>query len=507
MNVVKNAKKNIAFGAVNQVVLLLCPFIVRTVIQYVLGEQYLGLNGLFSSVLSVLSLSELGFSTAIVYNMYKPIAEGDTAAVNALLNFYRKVYRIIGCVVLGIGLCLIPFLPHLIKGSYPHGLSLTGLYLIYLVNASISYFMFAYMSSLIVVHQRDDINSTRNMATKLLLTGSQIAVLLITKNYYLFTLLMPVFTVINNLWIAWVAKKQFPEFKCEGNISQEKLGEIKKLVAGTFIQKSCAVTRNSLDSICISAFLGLALTAIYDNYYQISYAITGVLGIITTSFVGGIGNHVAIKSKEENFEELKKLDFVYLMLSGWCATCLLCLYQPVMRLWMGERMLLPAPAVILLVVYFYLLKLGDMRSMYAAGSGLWWLARWRALGETALNLVLNVGLGYLFGIYGIICATIISLFLCNYLWSVKITFDNYFGFSPKRYYAYQMKYTLVNLCICGVTVFACGLIKIENSVLLLICRALVCAVMPATGYFMIYRKNELFNEAFRRLGIIKNEQD
>jgi len=286
INVVKNAKRNMLFGSVNRVVVLLIPFVKRFIILKVLDSQYLGLGSLFHSIIQVLSLSELGFSSAMVYNMYKPAAEGNVAKMNALLNFYRRAYSIIGVVILGVGLCIIPFLPRLIKGTYPEDINLTTLYLIYLVNTAISYFLFAYKSSLLVVHQRDDVNSAINTLLSVGLTGCQIAILLIAKNYYLFSLLMPLFTVANNLLIGWRTKSLFPQYKAEGELEKEDKVVIKKIVAGTFTQHACGVTRNGLDSIYISAFLGLSLTAIYNNYYMILTGIMSFIGIYTVAFTG-----------------------------------------------------------------------------------------------------------------------------------------------------------------------------------------------------------------------------
>ena len=280
INAVKNAKRNMFFGSINRVVVLVIPLIKRLIILNVLDSQYLGIGSLFQSIIMVLSISELGFSSAMVYNMYKPAAEGNIAKMNALLSYYKSVYRIIGVVILGIGLCLIPFLPHLIKGTYPEDVNLATLYLIYLVNTAISYFLFAYKSSLLVVHQRDDVNSSINTVLSLGLTGSQIAVLLITRNYYFFSLLMPLFTIANNLLIGWRTRVMFPQYKADGDLEAETRAGIKKLVSGTFIQQACYVTRNSLDSICISAFLGLTLTAIYNNYYTILNGLISSIGIL-----------------------------------------------------------------------------------------------------------------------------------------------------------------------------------------------------------------------------------
>lgn len=499
INVVKNAKRNMLFGSVNRVVVLLIPFIKRLIVRNALGSQYLGLGSLFQSVIQVLSLSELGFSAAMVYNMYKPAAEGNVAKMNALLNFYRRAYSIIGVVILGVGLCIIPFLPRLIKGTYPEDINLTTLYLIYLVNTAISYFLFAYKSSLLVVHQRDDVNSAINTLLSVGLTGCQIAILLIAKNYYLFSLLMPLFTVANNLLIGWRTKSLFPQYKAEGELEKEDKVVIKKIVAGTFTQHACGVTRNGLDSIYISAFLGLLLTAIYNNYYMILTGIMSFIGIYTVAFTGGIGNHVANKSVEENFQEMKKLDFVYLWISGWCTICLLCLYQPFMEIWMGKDMMLPMSAVVLLSMYFYLLMLGSVRYMYTSANGLWWEQRYRALGETALNLVLNIVLGRLYGVHGIIIATMVSLFLCNYLWSVSITFRHYFGKEKIiEYYKYQGFETLIMLMAAIATYLLCDLIHVDGALYQLLLRAVICAIVPNLLYFIIFRKTEQF-QYVRRL--------
>ncbi len=496
LDLVKNTKRNLIFGVINKAVVLLCPFICRTVIQIVLGSEYLGLNSLFSSIIHVLSLSELGVGGAIVYSMYKPVAEGDAETVCALLNFYKRVYEVIGLVILAIGLCLIPFLPHLISGSYPKDVSITVLYLIYLVNTSLSYFMFAYMTSLLVVYQRDDINSRTNIIVTILLYASQIAFLFTTKNYYLYLLMMPLFTIVNNLRIAYIVRRMFPQYVCRGRITKEMRSDIKVRVSGAFISKVCAVTRNSLDSICISMFLGLTLTAIYNNYYHIMSSLIAVLGLVSTALQGGIGNHVVTRSLDVNFAELKKLDFVYMWLSSWCTVCLLCLYQPFMRLWMGENMMLPFTVVIMLSGYFYLLKIGDMRSIYSTTNGLWWHHRYRSMAEAAGNTILNIVLGRLYGVYGIVAATMITIFTCNFLWGAQITFKLYFGYDKVwKYFRYHSQYMITTVVLCTLTYLICHIIHMKSTFLTLVIRAGICIVVPNVIWILLYRKTKEFSYA------------
>ena len=492
INVIENAKRNLVFGMLNKIVLLVCPFIEKYVVQIILGPEYLGLGSLFSSIISVLSLSELGFGTAMIYNMYKPVADGDVNKVNAILQYYKKVYRIIGSVILGLGVAIIPMLPHLIKGDCPAGINLGFLYVIYLGNTVLSYYLFAYLTSLIVVYQREDIRSNITAMIRLSLTASQIVILITTGNYYLFAILMPVFTILNNLLIAWRVKTVFPQYKAKGSLMPNDISGIKKLVFGTFIQQACA--------ICISAFLGLTFTGIYNNYFLVITGVTSFVSLITNSFMGGVGNHVATKSRNDNYIEMKKLDFVYLWIAGWCMICLLCLFQPFMRLWMGGEMMLPMSAVFLLCGYFYLLKLGDIRSIYSSANGLWWEHRYRAVGETVLNVVLNIVLGKTFGIVGIILATMISLFFCNYLWAVGITFRLYFSIGQRKdYYLYQVKQTLCTIIVCGITYAMCITVPNYGLVSQLLLRGVLCLVVPNLMFYLIYRNNEVFSYVKRLL--------
>lgn len=490
---VKNAKRNIIFGVINRIVVMACPFITKAVIQRVLGAEYLGLNSLFQSVLSVLSLGELGISSAIIYNMYEPIAHERTETVNALLNFYRKAYYMIGLIVLSIGLLILPFLPHLINGSYPDDINLVVLYLIYLFNSVISYFLFSYMSALVVVYQREDINSIINMVMTLLMNALQVFVLLFFDSYMLFCIIIPVCTILTNLQTAVVVHKMYPQYCCKGKISKESIQGMKKRIMGTFISKCCAISRNSLDSICTSAFLGLTITAIYNNYLFILTGVTGFMLIILTSVTGGIGNHTVTKTVSENYEELKSMDFVYMLLSGWFFITILCLSQPFMEIWMGENMLLPDLAVYLICIYFYLLKVGDMRSIYSNVKGLWWEHRWRSIVEAVLNVALNIVLGKCLGVCGILLATIITMLFIQTLWGSEIIFKYYFGIEYlKDYFIYHIKYFTITCMIAVVTSIVCNHLIFENDIGTFLARGSICVVLPLILYYLIYRKSPYF---------------
>lgn len=498
IDVKRNAKRSIIFGILNKAILLLFPFFIKAFINTYLGTEYLGLNSLFTSILSVLSLTELGISSALVYHMYKPIAEDDTGKICALLNFYRKAYLVIGVVTSCVGLVLLPLLPNLINGDWPQNVNIYIIYLIQLLANSISYFLFGYKQSLLVAYQREDINSIINLLTQSGMQIVQILILVTVRNYYFYVICIPIFTVVNNLWIWWFTKRLFPNIKCSGKLSDTDFKSIKKLVIGSFIQKACGVTRNSLDSVCISAFVGLAITGIYNNYFTIFNGVTVVLAIFITSLTGGIGNHVALKSKMENYEELQRIDFLYLLISGWCTCCLLCLSQPFMKLWMGKAMLLSPLSVLFMCIYFYMLKVGDVRSIYYSTTGMWWEMRYRSIVETIANLVLNIVLGYYFGINGIILATVISLFLFNFLWGASIVFKHYFGLDKLRgYFLYHLKYFCVTVVVCFITWKITQNIELPSDFTNLVVKGIVCVFIPTILYILIYCRTEIFKSALQ----------
>lgn len=233
----KNAVRNIIWGFVNKFIVLFFPFIIRTIIIRQLGSEYLGLNSLFTSILQVLNLTELGFSSAIVFSMYKPIAEKDEKTICALMNLYKKIYRIIGCLILLIGLCITPFIKELINGTYPTDINIYILYLIYLFNTAITYFLFAYKSTLLIAHQRSDITSNINTIASLLQYTVQITILYALKNYYIYIIVNIISTILNNLLTAYIANKKYPQYKPIGKVSKEITKEIKQKVRWTYGSK------------------------------------------------------------------------------------------------------------------------------------------------------------------------------------------------------------------------------------------------------------------------------
>lgn len=492
---VKNTKRNIVFGTINQVISLLLPFIVRTVIIKRLGIEFLGLNSLFGSMLQVLNLAELGFGSAIVYHMYKPIAQNDKRTICALMNLYKSIYKKIGLIILIIGFLLLPFLPKLIKNGYPEGINIYILFLIYLINTVLTYWLFAYKTSILNAFQRVDIISIVNIITKIILNMLQITILLIFTNYYIFLLAMPFCTIVNNVLNSLAVDKLFPDYNCEGEISRSDKNKILENIKGLALYKVCQTTRNTFDSIFISAFLGLTTTAIYTNYFYIISSVTAIIVVISNSMLAGVGNSIVSESADKNYLDMKKFDFLYMWLSGWCTICIFCLIQPFMRLWVGKEMMFDPVVVFLLCIYFYGLKMGDIKAVYSDAAGLWWENRYRTLIESIANIILNFIMVQLWGIYGIISATIVTLLIFGYGFGSKIVFKYYFRNSRlKEFFKLHIMYAAVTFFIGMFTIYLCEKFPIEE-IRYIIYRGIICCIIPNILYYVILSRTDVYKAA------------
>lgn len=489
---IENTKRNIIIGEIDKISGILFPFIIRTMILHVMGAEYLGLTGLFYSVLQMLNLMEMGFGSAIIYSLYKPIAESDIKKVRALLSFYSKVYKICGISVAVTGLGMMYFLPFLIRGTIPEDVNLYGLYIIYLSNSCVNFFIYPNKKALLTAFQRDDVGGMIHIFTQLFMYIAQGCFVILSRNYYLYALMLPLSSVVYSVLCGRRVKKMYPQYEGREKLKKEDYKEIKKQVIGLMIRKTAMLSRNAFDSIFVSAYLGLKVTAIYANYYYIMDSVVMVLAVIKTSMAGGVGNSIATETIEKNLKDMHKINFLFMWISGFCSICLLCLYQPFMTLWAGETMVLEMKMAVLFSIYFYILKMSDIRTLYSESAGIWWQARYLSIVEALANLIMNwLFIGHL-GLRGIILATMISYFVFNFLGGAKILFQNYFIKGGFLTYLYShLKYAAVTAMTGCVTFYAVSFIKLEKVWELLI-KALVCMVLPNVLYFLIYYHTEDF---------------
>ena len=477
--------------------MMLLPFAIRSVMIYTLGTLYLGLDSLFASILNMLSLSELGFSAAVVYAMYKPIAQKDDKQVRALLTFYRKVYRIVGCVIMVVGLALLPNLKMFIaEGTeYPKDINIYVVYLILLLNTGLSYFLFAYKSSILVATMRNDLEAIIDMGRSIVSHGLQILALVLFRNFYLYVVILPIVTVANDLVRSYIIDKRYPQFKGEEILEKSDRKDIMTRVGALIGNKIGGVVFTSVDSIVISSFLGLDILGRYTNYYTIFTAVYAVFSTAYTAIQSTVGNSLVCKSKEENYSLFRKLFSGNAILTCFSTCCFIFLYQPFMRLWVGAGNMLGIEIPVLLALYYYVKSTRRICFLFKEAAGMWredWLKPYVSV---LMNLVCNILLVKLIGLPGVIISSVAALVLVEIPWETGVFFKKFFCRKISPYLLDILLSTLTtSIAVAIVAAASYGVNKyVSNDILLLIIRFALCLLVTGVVCLPALRKLKLKN--------------
>lgn len=494
MDRLTNAARSAAFTGGLSICRTIATFAVRTALLYALGVEYLGLNGLFASVLQVLNIADLGVESAISFSLYRPIAEDDETAICALMRLYRTCYTGIGLFILAAGVCLMPLIPSLIRGNIPAGVNVYFAFLLYLLSASSSYLASGYRKCLLKAHMRGDILSRISLAVLTAVTALQLAAVLILRNYYLYLCLLIVSIVSENRIAAACTKRMYPLYRPEGKLPAEAVRQFRQRIRDLFTAKVSTVILNSADAIVISAFLGLGVLAEYQNYYYILAAVTAFMEVIFDSAIAGIGNSLITESQEKNYCDLRMLTFGVAWAAGWCACCFLCLYQPFMTLWVGEGLLLPFGMVILFVCCFSAIELNRVVNVYKDAAGMWHEDRFRPLTAAVLNLALNLLTVRRLGLYGVLGSSVAATLGVEVPWLLHSLFQKQFPHTCLWSYVRRLLgYGAAVLLACALSYGVCSRIPFGGFAGLA-CRAAVCALVPNLAFLVLYhRKEELHN--------------
>ena len=449
----QNSIRNILFSMAGYFFVLILQLVNRNVFVKMLSVEYLGLNGLFGNILSMLAFSELGIGTAIIFSLYKPVAEKNEEKVCALMNLYRKLYTIIGCVVLLTGALVTPFLQYLIK-DMPDIPYIRIYFLLYVLNSGISYF-YTYKRSLIICNQEEYISTTTTMIASALVRLLQIVVLMISHSYLLFLIVQVVVTRLENICISKIADKKFPYLKKKNKcqLSKDDKQEIKKNVAAVVIHKFGSVVVNATDSLIISKILGLASSGLYSNYILVTDTVMGILSKIFNSVTGSIGNLVAKEGRKKVEEMFNNILWMNFWLVCFSSTCIYCLLQNFIVLWLGEKYLLDYFSMSVIILCFYFNGIRKTILTFRNAVGLFWEDRYKPIFEVIINLVCSIPLTYIFGVAGVKLGTVISTITVTFWLEAYILYKYYFEKSCWLYIFKQIYYITLTILICVLTLF------------------------------------------------------
>lgn len=502
----QNATRNIIFGMILKVYQILVPFLMRTAMIYLMGVEYLGLNSLFSSILQVLNLAELGVGAAMVFSMYKPIADNDEHTICALLKLYKKYYFLIGLAIAVIGTLLTPMMPKLVNGDLPNDLNIYILYLLNLFATVMSYWLFAYKGSLLQAYQRSDIASKVSLFTNTVQYGLQLLTLWLFHNYYIYVIIALATQVMTNIITAAVTTKMYPRYIPEGSLSKKETAQINQRIKDLFTAKLGTTVVNSADTIVISAFFGLTTLAMYQNYYFIMNSVMGMLAIVFASCLAGVGNSMVTDSIDKNYNDFRVITFLINWIVTICMCCFATVYQPFITLWVGAEYRFDVIVVALFCVYFYLVIMQQINGMYKDAAGVWHQDRFRPLIAAAFNLAFNLIFVKSLGIYAILLSTIASYVFVSMPWMIYNVFKYVFKRDWKQFVRDFLAYFFVACLITLLCYFLCKNTVDFPLVVQAVVNILISCVISNVLLVAIYRRSKYYKPMLELINkITKNK--
>lgn len=482
---IQNSKLNILFGFANSFITTILGFVTRSVFIYTLGVNYLGLNGLYTNILSLLSLAELGIGSAITFSLYKPIAEHDNKKIKALMQLYKSAYQKIGIIILVVGLSLVPFLKYLVNFQQNVDINYQLIYVLFLADSVISYLFFAYRSVIVYANQKGYVLTKYETTFSIIRSVVQFLVLIIFKNYYMYLIIPIMISILKNLLISIKAGKMFPVINEKGKeeLDKEEKDSIFKNIYSLALFKISSVVYTSTDNIIISSFLGTAIVGFYSNYSMLTQMVSSYINIIFQSLYASVGNLNATESKEYKYTIFERLQLLNIWIYGIVVVCMNQFFNPFIKLWLGSDYCFSQKTVLIISIMFLLPGLNNVINIYKDSCGLFWETRYRALATAIVNLVVSIVLVKKIGLEGVFIGTIVAYLTTIYMVDPRVVFQKIFKKSIISYYISLIK-TIVIYSITAVLVrYICSLISVTGWIGLILQG--IAAVILINIFFII----------------------
>lgn len=487
----KNSIKNTIISFLANSLTIIIGLIAQKVFISILGEEYLGINGLFTNIISMLGIVELGIGSAIIYNLYKPIAENNIPKINALMKFYKKCYNIIAIVVLFLGLSLIPFLEFFV-GKVAIDINIKIVYILFIFDIVCSYVL-SYKQSIINANQKNYIIKLIHIGYLIFLNLFQILILLVTKNYYLYLTIKIIMRLLENLVIAYFANHLYSYLNTTNeSLDKTTKKDIYKKVKALFFHKIGSFVVLGTDNLIISKMLGIITVGLYSNYCLIINAVQTLFGQLVYVLTFSVGNLLVENNNKKNYLVFKKLRFLNFWIATFSGTSLLVIIDSFISIWIGTQYILSIAVLITLVFNYFLTSMRSSYVIFKEAAGIYYEDRFVPLIEATLNIITSIVLCKLFGLAGVFMGTIISgLALWCYSYP-KYVYKKLFNRSYLNYAKETISYILLFILIASGTYYLSSLINFSNIYLEFISNIAISLFIPNVILLLIFYKTDNF---------------
>lgn len=492
MRTLKSAK-NIIVALISNLINIVLGVVVQAIFLRTLGEEYLGLNTLLTSILSMLSIVELGISSAIIYNLYKPVAEQNKEEIKALMKFYKKCYTIIIAIMLGIGITIIPFLKSIV-GETQNIHNLYLLYCLFLADVIFSYTI-AYKRSIIYANQKEYIVNVIHLVYLVVMNTLQIILLYITNSYLIFLIVKLSCRIMENVIVSVIADKMYPFIKEKDVQSLDKKTEqgIIKNIKALFFHKIAGFVVSSTDTILISIFFGgLVTVAYYSNYNLVLAAATTIFNQFLMSVTPSIGNLLTEGSKQNSYIVYKKLNFFNFVIFLIGTSAILCLIEPFITIFFGEQYILNKFILISLLIKFFIQGMRRTIMAFKEAAGIFYVDRFMPVIESIVNLIASIICLKIFGLAGVFLGTAISSLVLLLYSYPRYVYEPLFEQNKKNYYKEFANYVICAIIILVITGILNSIINIGNIFISSVISLIISIVVPIIMIYIIFGRTEEF---------------
>lgn len=485
-----------AMSSMRQLLTILLTFVSRTAFIYTLGAEYLGLNGLFSNILSILALSELGIGGAIAFYLYKPLADKDIDRIKVLMKFYRRCYNYVGLAILGLGCCLMPFLHYLVnlEQSLPENLYL--IYFIFILQNSCTYFFFAYKQTLVSANQELYKIEKYNIAFSFINCITDIVVLLVFRNFIVYLLFKLVLVIVKNIAISNKINREYPYITdaCDRKLTKEEKHRFFKNLYSISIFKVGSTLFNTLSNLMISIMIGTVVVGYYSNYFMITSQVNVIYMLIMTAVSAGVGNVIAKESQEHQVKIYNKLSLITFFIYSLFTICLFQLLNSFMHIWLGRvdsSYILNQWVVLFICLNFYIDTSCQLDNVFRNASGHFKIGRYLQIWGGLLNVALAVSLCHFYGLTGIFAAQVLSKLFTSYFPFIMNVQKVVLGFSRKMVMIVWAKRFLLLIGI-GTIIWLLCLPIHETTLLNFVFEGVITLVFTVAVLWMVFCKDENF---------------
>jgi len=474
------------------IITILVGFIAQAIFIKTLGNLYLGLNGLFGNIISILAIVELGFGAAIIYNLYRPLAENDQETIKSIMKYYQKIYRVIAVIVFILGLCIFPFLTTIVgKIAIPE--SIYFIFFLYLIDTVASYFL-SYKRSIFYADQKTYVINIIHIGYLILMNSLQIFVLLRYKNFIAYLVIKILFRIIENLVITILANKKY-RYLIEKNIQPLNFlirNDIIEKVKGLFFHQIGSALVLGTDNIIIAMTrsLGIITVGVYSNYNMIIVAVNSLFSQVFISITATVGNLLIENKPAQSYKVYKNMLLLNSWLFTFVAASVLCMIEPFITLWIGASYILPKFVLIVLVINLYLYGMRSTCSTFKNAAGIFYEDRFVPIVELLLKIIFSLLFVKYFGLAGIFMGTIVSSFPLYFYSYPKYVYGVIFQKSNLQFAKDYIKYMLVTLISVLPTYLLTEYYRFNSAWLQLLFNAVLCLIIPNIICYIFFRKTE-----------------